>query len=61
MKKTETKEDLLKKVAYLEFVEDQLSTELNYIDKLLKSVGFPRGLASVKEVAQDILQDRAQE
>ncbi|MBN9377004.1 MAG: hypothetical protein BGO14_02395 [Chlamydiales bacterium 38-26] len=61
MKKTITKEDLLKKIAYLEFVEDQLGTELVYIDKLLKSVGFPRGLASVKEVARDILEDNRHE
>lgn len=61
MKKTITKEDLLKKIAYLEFVEDQLGTELVYIDKLLKSVGFPRGLASVKEVARDILEDNHHE
>ena len=61
MKKTITKEDLLKKIAYLEFVEDQLGTELVYIDKLLKSVGFPRGLAPVKEVARDILEDNRHE
>ncbi|KIC72669.1 hypothetical protein DB42_CV00260 [Neochlamydia sp. EPS4] len=61
MKKNDTKDQLARKIAYLEFVEDQLSTELAYIDKLLKSVGFPRGLSSVKEVARDILQDHSQE
>jgi hypothetical protein len=61
MKKGLNKKELLKKIAYLEFVEDQLGTEINYIDILLKSVGFPRGIASVKEVARDILQDRSQD
>ena len=61
MQKKANKKDLLKKIAYLEFVEDQLSTELNYMDVLLKSVGFPRGVASVKEVARDILHDRSQD
>lgn len=61
MKKAPTKDVLLKKLAYLEFVEDQLSAELNYVDNLLKSVGFPQGVRSVKEVARDIIQDGPQE
>lgn len=51
------KTQLQKKVAKLEFVHDQLETELSYIDELLKSVGFPQGLASAKEVALELLQD----
>lgn len=54
MKKKPNK-DLAKRIAYLEFVQDQLSAELSYVDRLLKGVGFPRGLVSVKEVAKDIL------
>lgn len=61
MKMNQTKEQLTKRMAYLEFVEDQLRTEVAYVDKLLRSVGFPHGLVSVKEVAQDILQDGSQE
>lgn len=61
MKKDQTKDQLIKRLAYLQFVEDQLSTELVYMDKLLRGVGFPRGLSSVKEVAKDILQDKSQE
>lgn len=61
MKKSQTKDELMKRFAYLEFVEDQLSAELSYINHLLKSVGFPRGIESVKEVARDILQDKSSE
>ncbi len=52
-----TKTQLQKKVAHLEFVHDQLETELMYVDGLLKSVGFPRGLASAKEVALELLEE----
>ncbi|MBA2368694.1 MAG: hypothetical protein H0V82_06685 [Candidatus Protochlamydia sp.] len=50
------KAQLEKKIAYLEFVHDQLETELVYVDGLLKSVGFPQGLNSAKEVALELLQ-----
>lgn len=50
-----TKAQLYKKIAYLEFVQDQLETEITELDSLLRSVGFPQGLASVKEVAQELL------
>jgi len=50
------KMQLEKKIAYLEFVQDQLESELVYVDDLLKSVGFPRGLVSAKEVAIEMLE-----
>lgn len=50
-----TKKQLEKKIAYLEFVHDQLETELMDVNELLKSVGFPRGLDSAKEVALELL------
>ena len=52
-----TKAQLIKKIAYLEFVNDQLETELTYVDGLLKSIGFPEGLVSVKSVAHEILEE----
>ncbi len=55
------KAQLQTKVAQLEFVHDQLEAELMYVDKLLKSVGFPRGLASAKEVALELLEEAGQE
>lgn len=51
------KAQLQQKIAQLEFAHDQLETELSYLDTLLKSVGFPRGLASAKEVALELLQE----
>lgn len=50
-----TKADLEKKLAYLEFVHDQLETEFSYLDSLLKSVGFPKGIISAKAVAVELL------
>lgn len=51
------KTQLNQRIARLEFVHDQLETELTYVDELLKSVGFPRGLASAKEVALELLEE----
>jgi hypothetical protein len=51
-----TKKELLKKVAYLESLNDQLITELSYLDKLMRLVGFSEGLETVKATAQEILQ-----
>lgn len=51
-----TKKQLEKKIAYLEFVHDQLESELSYVNELLKSVGFPRGLDSAKAVALELLE-----
>lgn len=49
------KAQLHQKVARLESIQDQLETELTELDHLLRSVGFPEGLASVKAVAQELL------
>lgn len=51
---------ILEKIAYLEFENDQLSTELHYVDKLLRAVGFTDGLSTVKQAAQELFeQERA--
>ena len=55
------KAQLQQKIAYLEFVHDQLEAELIYVDNLLKSVGFPHGLASAKEVALELLEETEQQ
>lgn len=55
------KAQLQQKIARLEFIHDQLEAELMYVDNLLKSVGFPRGLASAKEVALELLEEAEQE
>lgn len=46
---------LQQRLAYLEFVHDQLETEVTELDLLLRSIGFPQGLSSIKEIAHEIL------
>ena len=47
-------EDLTEKLAKLEFQNDQLVAELEYVDSLLRAVGFTDGLASVKAAAREL-------
>lgn len=47
--------ELYKRLAYLEFVNDQLTSEVAYVDELLKQVGFMNGLDSVKQVAHELI------
>lgn len=51
------KTQLEQKIARLESVHDQLESELVYVDQLLKSVGFPEGVQSVKAVALELLEE----
>lgn len=50
-------QELEKKVAYLEFVNDQLLTELTYVDELLKQIGFENGLATIKSAAEEVIEE----
>ena len=52
-----TKAQLLKKIAILESVNDQLSTEVSYVDQLMRMIGFSGGLATVKATASEILKN----
>ena len=51
---------MMRKLAYLEFINDQLLTELRYIDKLLRIVGFPCGLETVKSAAQEVMRKESE-
>ena len=51
------KVQLQQKIARLESIQDQLESEIEYVDNLLKSVGFPQGITSAKEVALELLQE----
>ena len=56
MKKVrETKMELMKKLAYLESINDQLSTEVSYVNQLMLMVGFAEGLNTVKTAAKEII------
>ena len=46
-----------KKIAYLEFVNDQLLSEIQYIDRLLRLIGFSDGLETIKNAAQDVIEE----
>ena len=50
-----TKAQLLKKIALLESINDQLATEVSYVDELMKMVGFAGGLVTIKATAQEII------
>jgi len=55
------REELEHKLAVLESVNDQLVTELTYVDELMKSIGFTYGIESVKGVAQEIIKERVEQ
>lgn len=48
---------LEKKIAYLEFVNDQLVSEIHYVDRLLRLIGFPEGLETIKSAAQEVIEE----
>ncbi len=47
--------ELEQKIAYLESLNDQLSTEVSYIDQLMKLIGFAGGLDTIKATANEII------
>ena len=49
-------QDLLKKIAKLETVNDQLSAELHYLEHLAKALGFAEGLKTLKAAALEMLE-----
>ena len=50
-------QDALKRIAYLEFANDQLHTELTEIDELLRGIGFSEGIITVKEIAIKLINE----
>lgn len=50
-----TKAQMLKKIAKLESINDQLITEVAYVDQLMKMVGFAEGIETVKATAKEII------
>lgn len=47
--------DLLKKIAKLETVNDQLAAELHYLEHLARALGFAEGLKTLKAAALEML------
>ena len=56
-----TKKQLLQKIAVLESVNDQLSTEVWNVDHLMRLLGFANGLTTVKETAREIINNGLQD
>ena len=54
------KEKMLKRISELETINDQLLTELNYLDQLLKQIGFEQGLITLKTAAQELIEEENQ-
>lgn len=50
-----TKTQLRAKAALLESVNDQLSTEVTYLDYLMRCVGFANGVETFKATAEEIM------
>ncbi len=53
--------DLLKKLAELESINDQLQAELRNLDRLMKELGFTEGLKTLKSAAKEVIEDEKNE
>ena len=51
---------LLKKIAKLASLCDQLQSEMNYLDQLLVEVGFEEGLKTLKAAAIELIDKKKQ-
>ena len=59
MEKDLEKQKLLTTISELESLNDQLISELRFLDELLRKVGFIEGLKTLKSAAEDLIrQDR---
>lgn len=56
MKET-SQSQLLRKIAKLETINDQITAELRYLDQLARSLGFQEGLKTLKEAALEMLEE----
>lgn len=51
---------LEKKIAKLESVNDQLQAEFQTLNELLKKLGFEKGISTLKEAANEMLANKKQ-
>lgn len=49
---------LLKKIAKLESMQDQLMSELRYLNELTKKLGFSEGIKTLKSAALELLEEQ---
>ena len=53
--------NLEEKLAALEFMHAELVANYKEIDQVLRAVGFPHGMASLKDVAGDLMRQTIRE
>ncbi len=41
--------------------DDQLLSEIQYVDRILKLIGFPDGLETIKSAAQEVIEEEGEE
>jgi len=51
------KKELVSTIAKLETINDQLVAELEYLDLLVRQIGFEEGLTTLKSAALEILEE----
>lgn len=56
-----SKKQLLRKIAVLESINDQLQSEVNYVDQLMKIIGFSKGLETLKISAKELIEAERRE
>ncbi|MBS0623009.1 MAG: hypothetical protein JSS62_00120 [Verrucomicrobia bacterium] len=44
-------------IAYLEFANDQLLSEIHHVDRLLKLIGLSDGLETLKSAALELIEE----
>ncbi len=49
--------EIRRKIAYLEFANDQIASEIEEIDEMMKVLGFTYGLETVKETAWNLYEN----
>jgi hypothetical protein len=57
----EVEKNLRQRISHLEFANDQLLTEIKYVDQLLCLIGFCEGLESLKDAAKEVLEKEREE
>ena len=55
------KKELIKTIARLETINDQLLAELHFLDELTKQIGFQNGLTTLKQAAAELLLEQQQD
>ena len=51
-------EELLHKIAKLESVNDQLLSEIQFLDEIARKLGFENGIKTLKKAAIELLQEQ---